>query len=435
EGRVDRERERLGTTGEVPREGDRRAELAQGARPRQDRARRERGRDEGQGHAPHRGPPRGAEARGRLVEALVRAPQRALDAQDEERHRDEELGEDHGRGREGDRHAEPVVEVAAHEPAPAEHLEQRDPAHHGRQHERQRHGRLEDAPARKVAASEKPRERDTEPDPEHRRGERGPQREHEGLAHARGGEDLAEARPWRPQREGRERHDEEHDGERGWHQGERRDSVLPRVARRHGAPKPCRSSTARPAGESTSSVNAIAASGFGDPGSARTGYDVVASSSGGMSIAVTDSSTSVTYTIPASTSSRRTLTRTAVTSRSRVTGIATIPADARTRAAAAPHGTWRAHTAKVMPARSRSARSAIPASLARGTTRAIELVAKTAGERDSAPGTAASWRAATAVCIVAVLAAANTSAGAPDAICCARPELPPKLIVTSSRGW
>ena len=57
--------------------------------------------------------PRRAQGRRRLLEPLVGRAQRALHRDDQERHRDEGLGEHDGRGRERDRHAEPVVEVAA----------------------------------------------------------------------------------------------------------------------------------------------------------------------------------------------------------------------------------------------------------------------------------------------------------------------------------
>jgi hypothetical protein len=65
------------------------------------------GRDQRQGDPAERRPPVGAQGGGGVLEAGVGGAQRALDADDEERHRHERLGDDH-RGR-GERDREPNV--------------------------------------------------------------------------------------------------------------------------------------------------------------------------------------------------------------------------------------------------------------------------------------------------------------------------------------
>ena len=98
--------------GEVAGEGDRRAELAQRPGPAQHRAGGDARGDQRQRDPAERRPPAGAEGRGGLLEPGVGGPQRALDADDQERHRHERLG-DHDGGR-GERHgdAERLVQPA-----------------------------------------------------------------------------------------------------------------------------------------------------------------------------------------------------------------------------------------------------------------------------------------------------------------------------------
>ena len=107
QGEVDRERHGLGPAREVPRERDRRPELAERAGPAQHRARHQRRADQRQGDPPERRQPGRAEGGGGLLEAAVGAAERALDGDDEERHRHERLRDDDARGGERQRDPEP----------------------------------------------------------------------------------------------------------------------------------------------------------------------------------------------------------------------------------------------------------------------------------------------------------------------------------------
>src|SRR5690606_33433812 len=137
--------------------------------------------------------------------------------------------------------------------------------------------------------------------------------------------------------------------------------------------------------------------------------------------------TSVWYTSAASTSPRITRDRAARTSCSSVTGVSSTPAASSAVAAAAPHGTCAAHRATVTPGSARSARPVMPSGLPAGT-------AMTSWLRVNVTGAPALPPASVTVCIVAGLAAANTSAGAPSLICWANVELPAKLNVTDTSG-
>jgi hypothetical protein len=95
--------------------------------------------------------------------------------------------------------------------------------------------------------------------------------------------------------------------------------------------------------------------------------------------------------------------------------------------AAAPHGTCGAHSTTLSLAFSRSLSAVTLPRLSGGTAISSRLRTKVVGCPD------AMWASVT-VFMVAGLAAANTSAGAPWVICCARPELPPKLNLTVTPG-
>ena len=73
------------------------------------------------------------------LEADIGRAQRALDGDDEERHRHERLRHDDAGRRERQRDPQPGVEVAADQPFPAEGEEQRDAPHDRRQDEREHH--------------------------------------------------------------------------------------------------------------------------------------------------------------------------------------------------------------------------------------------------------------------------------------------------------
>src|SRR5215470_11244259 len=95
-------------------------------------------------------------------------------------------------------------------------------------------------------------------------------------------------------------------------------------------------------------MNAFAALGFGAALSCTIGYSVIAFWSAGMLTLVALLSfalTSVTYTMPASTSPSVTLVTTPPTLVSSLTGLTVTPAFLNTSWASAPHGTSGAHTA------------------------------------------------------------------------------------------
>ncbi|CAO5185309.1 hypothetical protein FAIPA1_50073 [Frankia sp. AiPs1] len=136
---------------------------------------------------------------------------------------------------------------------------------------------------------------------------------------------------------------------------------------------------------------------------------------------------SVRYTRAASTSPRVTLDRADLTSCSRVTGVSFTPAAVRAFFAAAPQGTASAHSATFTSGLTRSSRSVMPLGLAAGTAMTSWLRTNTFVAELFRP-------LSVTVFMVAGLAAANTSAGAPAVSCVASVELPPKENFTVEPG-
>ena len=118
-----------------------------------------------------------AQRPGGLLVADVELAEGRLDGDDEERHGHERLGDDHARGGERQRDAEPPVEVLADQSAAAERVEQRDAGDDGRQHHRERAQRPRQPPARELDPGQQPGEGDAEQDGQHRRPQRAPQRQ------------------------------------------------------------------------------------------------------------------------------------------------------------------------------------------------------------------------------------------------------------------
>ena len=116
-----------------------------------------------------------------------------------------------------------------------------------------------------------------------------------------------------------------------------------------------------------------------------------------------------------------------MTSRSRVSGHGVRPAAAKTFSAADPHGTSGAQRATVRSGSVRSCSPVTSAGLPAGTTSCSRL-------RTNTVGSPAARSASTTVAIVVGLAAANTSAGAPDDDLLGEPRAPPKLNVTVTSG-
>src|SRR6266576_2446605 len=138
-------------------------------------------------------------------------------------------------------------------------------------------------------------------------------------------------------------------------------------------------------------------------------------------------STSVTYTMPASTLPSSTWESTDFTSGCRVTGFTVIPAFLNTSAATTPHGTCGWHSATLTDFFARLLTDFTFAGLFGGTATSMMFLAKFCG-LDASP-------AETTWSMFAVAAEANTSAGAPLVISVARPELGTKLNFTVSPGW
>ena len=110
----------------------------------EDRARLQRRPDQRQRHAAEDRPARGAERARRVLEAAIDRAQRAFHGEDEERHRDERLGEHRAGGRERQADAEPCVEPAAPtSPRRPKATQQRDAADDRRQHDRQHRERAQ----------------------------------------------------------------------------------------------------------------------------------------------------------------------------------------------------------------------------------------------------------------------------------------------------
>ncbi len=183
------------------REREGRAELAEGAREREDRPGEQPGQDARDRDAPQDRRRARAERRGDVLVAGVLGAQRALEAQDEERERDERLRHDDGGRGEGDLDPE-HLEVLADQPPAAERVEQRDAAHDGRQHERQQDERARDALAGERRAGEDERHRRAQQDAEHGRRQRRAQRQPERVDRGRRRDERPEpARPVRARRD------------------------------------------------------------------------------------------------------------------------------------------------------------------------------------------------------------------------------------------
>ena len=137
--------------------------------------------------------------------------------------------------------------------------------------------------------------------------------------------------------------------------------------------------------------------------------------------------TSVTYTMPASTSLISTFASVDLTSGSRDAGLTVTLALRKTCSAVAPHGTAISQRAILAPGLARSATEAIPAGLPGGVAISIVLLAKLTGCTASpAEDTEA---------IVFDDAEANTSAFTPWAICAASAELASNRKVTVTPGF
>ncbi len=141
---VDLEREGLGGPGQVPGEGDRGAELAERPRPGERRAREDPGRDHRQRDGEEDADRRGPEGGRRLLVPGAESAERALQADDEERHGDERRRDHRAGGVERQGDAEGVLQPRPEQPAPAEGQEQRDAADGRRQHHRQQDERADD---------------------------------------------------------------------------------------------------------------------------------------------------------------------------------------------------------------------------------------------------------------------------------------------------
>ncbi len=140
--RVHDERQRLRPALDVAGEHDRGAELAKCARPAHDRPGRQ-----GRTGECSRDPAEhvalgGAIDAGGVLDVPVHARDARPGGTDEERGRDEGLGEDHGHGREWD--GDPGdLQRTADQSFPAEDEQQRQPGHGRWQHDRQVHRRLD----------------------------------------------------------------------------------------------------------------------------------------------------------------------------------------------------------------------------------------------------------------------------------------------------
>src|SRR5215470_14694801 len=167
-------------------------------------------------------------------------------------------------------------------------------------------------------------------------------------------------------------------------------------------------------------MNAFAALTLGAALSCTIGYSVIAFWPGGMVTPVALLSlalTSVTYTMPASTSPRMTLVTTPPTLVSSLTGLTVTPAFLNTSWATAPHGTSGAHTATLILGSARSLTEVIFCGLPFSTMISAVLAAKVTGVPVASP-------ASVTVFMFSGAAEANTSAGAPWLIEVASDELP-----------
>ena len=117
-----------------------------------------------------------------------------------------------------------------------------------------------------------------------------------------------------------------------------------------------------------------------------------------------------------------------LTSASSLTGVSVTPVAFSIFSVAAPHGTWGAQTTTFRSGLARSAKVVMPLGLPGTVAICRTFVAKIWGASAARP-------ASVTVFIVASLAAAKTSAGAPLTICWARSDDPAKFALTSTPGW
>src|SRR5215475_2927686 len=167
-------------------------------------------------------------------------------------------------------------------------------------------------------------------------------------------------------------------------------------------------------------MNAFPAVAFGAPLTCTIGYSVTSFWSAGMATPVALPSfalTSVTYTMPASTSPRVTFVTTPPTLVSSLTGLTVTPAFLNMAVATAPHGTAGAHTATLILSSARSLTDWMCFGLPFSTMISPVLEAKVFGVPVALP-------ASVTVVMFAGAAEANTSAGAPWLIDVASDELP-----------
>src|SRR5215467_7758381 len=167
-------------------------------------------------------------------------------------------------------------------------------------------------------------------------------------------------------------------------------------------------------------MNAFPAEAFGASLTCTIGYSVVSFWLAGIGTPVALVSlalTSVTYTMPASTSPRVTLVTTPPTLVSSLTGLTVTPAFLNTSWATAPHGTSGAHTATLTLGSARSLTDSIFCGLPFSTMISAVLLAKVTGVPAASP-------LSVTVFMFSGAAEANTSAGAPWLIDVASDELP-----------
>ena len=191
---VDLERQGARHALQAAGEGQRRAELAEGAGEGEDGAGHDRGQHERQRHPEQHGGRSRAEGRGDGLVARAGRAERALQAEHEERQRDEGLGDHDGRRREGD------VERAAEQAAPAVQREQCEAADDRRQHEREQDDGAHDPLPGERHPGEHDRHRDAEHEADHGRHQRGAQAEEQRVDRRRRGDQRDEVRPSRPGR-------------------------------------------------------------------------------------------------------------------------------------------------------------------------------------------------------------------------------------------
>src|SRR5215470_6087383 len=156
-------------------------------------------------------------------------------------------------------------------------------------------------------------------------------------------------------------------------------------------------------------MNASPAGAFGASLTCTIGYSVVSFWLAGIGTPVALVSlalTSVTYTMPASTSPRVTLVTTPPTLVSSLTGLTVTPAFLNMAVATAPHGTSGAHTATLILSSARSLTDSMCFGLPFSTMISPVLEAKVFGVPAASP-------ASVTVFMFSGAAEANTSAGAP----------------------